>query len=64
MTAQRPHVADLCPDKDRHTPGQPSDYTAWHDWAAIQAATHTQRRCPTCRQWAIWVPKTTSQEVA
>lgn len=53
----RPSVAQRCPAHLQHTPGQPTGQAAWAAWAEDMARTHTQTRCPACRQWAIWVPR-------
>lgn len=50
-------LEDQCPDKDTHTPSVP--YMDFHEWAERMNETHRQTRCPTCRLWAIWVPRET-----
>jgi len=36
----------------------PTGYLQWHAWAECMMKTHTQKRCPNCGLWAIWVKKT------
>lgn len=45
-----------CPQRARHTKA-PEGYIAWHTWAADKARTHTQKRCPGCGLFTIWVRK-------
>lgn len=45
-----------CPHADRHAIA-PEGYIAWHSWAARMAKTHTQKRCPGCGLWKIWIPR-------
>lgn len=45
-----------CPRIENHT-AAPAGYLAWHEWAERMGKSHTQRQCPDCGFWAIWVPK-------
>jgi len=42
--------------KELHTEC-PVGYMAWHGWAEDMSETHTQRKCPECGRYAIWIPK-------
>jgi hypothetical protein len=46
-------VSDNCGE---HTYG-PDNYCAWHEWAARKIKTHSQRRCPGCGLYLIWVAR-------
>jgi hypothetical protein len=45
-----------CPNGDNHTEC-PGGYTDWHEWAARMHKTHTQRKCPGCGLYRIWVKR-------
>lgn len=49
-------TVETCPDREQHTPC-PSGYLAWHEWAEEMSKTHKQKRCATCKLFAVWVPK-------
>lgn len=38
----------------KHTP-MPAGYLARALWMEQKARTHSQRRCPECGLWAVWV---------
>jgi len=40
-----------------HTSPGPDGYVARSEWAESRLRTHTQRRCPRCGLYVIWVPK-------
>lgn len=53
-------VKDLeanCPNKKKHTKGQPEGYLEWQDWAAKKDLTHKQIKCDGCGLFVIWVKR-------
>lgn len=52
-----PMNVDECPDGWKLHTKSPSGYLAWHEWAEKKSKTHKQKRCPTCKLFAIWVPR-------
>lgn len=45
-----------CPEVSQHAVC-PTGLVEWHDWAKRKGKTHTQKRCPGCGLWKVWVPK-------
>lgn len=46
-----------CRTPERHRPDEPGGFVAWTEWAEQMDKTHTQRRCPGCGLFAVWVPR-------
>lgn len=43
-----------CPNRSKHTKGQPETEVVWHAWADKKQQTHDQVQCPVCGFWCIW----------
>ncbi len=50
-----PDTSPPCPDAAQHAP-HPKKYIAHGEWADQMLLTHTQRECPGCGRWEVWVP--------
>jgi hypothetical protein len=44
----------FCGREGRFYRDEPTDYTAWNEWANKMVRTHHQELCPGCGRFTVW----------